>query len=62
VPAHRIGKGWNYGHSHNVRRVATSIDKPIFDLLRESAVERGVGLATIARELIEDGLAKKVKK
>lgn len=62
VPEHRLGKGWNYGHSPNTRRVATTLDTPMLELLRERALERGVGLATVARELIEDGLARETTK
>jgi len=62
VPAHRLGNGWNYGHTPNAKRVATVLDTPIFELLREQAAARGVGLSTIARELIEDGLARTVER
>lgn len=57
VPAHRLGKGGSYPHT-GAKRVATVLDDPMFDLLRETAQARGVGLAQVAREYIEDGLAR----
>lgn len=57
VPAHRLGKGGGYPNAA-AKRVVTVLDNPMFDLLREKAESRGVGLAQVAREYIEDGLAR----
>lgn len=57
VAADRVGRGWGSGYK-NARRVVAPLDTPMFELLRKVAVSRGCGLATIAREYIEDGLAR----
>jgi hypothetical protein len=55
VRPEKVGRGQTVDHT-KARRVFAFLDDETFDLLRERAVERGVGMSAIVRETIDAGL------
>jgi len=61
MPEHLIAKGWNCPDSPDTVRTVTTLERFIFELLREIAIERKTSLSVVTREYIEDGIAKDCK-